>query len=217
MSPLPQELVDRWQRRSENSPGEGTVYWHILLGDNAGLRNIVEQAQDRLSKFPHLHLTPLRWLHITTLIAGSTDDINDTDMAEMLAAARSRLSTTAPIRVIFQRIFYHPEAIVLGLHPQEALAPVREAALAATHTATGRENAVSGCIPPWMPHVTLCYSTGRQSARPIIAALGTEMPACAVSIRSLSLVVQRGPERLWDWHHIGTAQLGAALTCGELL
>jgi hypothetical protein len=30
-----------------------------------------------------------------------------------------------------------------------------------------------------------------------------------VGIESVSLVVQRGPERLWDWHHIGTAWLGA--------
>ena len=204
MSPLPQELVDRWQRRSDNRPGEGTVYWHILLGENTGLRNIVEQAQERLSSFPRLHLTPLRWLHITTLIAGSADDIDDNDMAEMLAAARSYLSKTAPITVTFRRIFYHPEAIVLGVHPLEALAPIREAALAAT----GQENRVPGRVQPWMPHVTLCYSTGCQPAEPIIAALGKELPAHDVTIESLSLVVQRGPERLWNWHHVGAARLG---------
>lgn len=208
MSPLPQELVDRWQRRSDNRPGEGTVYWHILLGDNTGLRNIVEQAQERLSNFPHLHLTPLRWLHITTLIAGSTDDIDDNDMVKMLAAARSSLTKTAPIRITLRRIIYHPEAIVLGVHPREALAPIREAALVATHAAIGRHGGASTCIQQWMPHVTLCYSTGRQPADPIIAALGKELPAHEATIRSLTLVVQRGPERLWDWHHIGTAHLG---------
>lgn len=216
MSPLPQEFVDRWRRRSDNKPGEGTVYWHILLGDNTGLRNIVEQAQQRISNFPHLHLTPLRWLHITTLIAGSTNDINDNNMAEMLAAARSYLAETAPIRVTLQRIIYHPEAIVLGVHPQEALAPIRDAALAATHAAVGQENGTSACLQPWMPHATLCYSTGRQPTRPIIAALGTELPAYEVNIRFLSLVIQRGPERLWQWHHVGAAQLGAALIRDEL-
>jgi 2'-5' RNA ligase len=207
MSPLPQELVDRWQNRSDSDPGEGTVYWHILLGDNLGLRTIVEQAHARLSKFSGLHLTPLRWLHITTLIAGSTDEIDDSDMSQMLAAAGSTLTDKAPIQVTFRTVFYHPEAIVLSVHPREALAPIQDAARAATCAVTGRDGNVSGCIQPWMPHVTLCYSTGRQPAEPIIAALGKELPACAVSIRSLSLVVQRGPERLWDWHHVGTARL----------
>src|ERR1051326_3004268 len=205
MSPLPLELVDRWQRRSDNRPGEGTVYWHILLGDNTGLRNIVEQAQDRLSNFPHLHLTPLRWLHITTLVAGSTDDIDDNDMSAMLSTARAHLSKTNPIRVTFRRVFYHPEAIVLGVHPQKALSPIREAALVATYTATGRHGGVSASIQPWTAHVTLCSSPGRQPAKPIIAALGRELPTHEATIHSLSLVVQRGPERLWDWHHVGTA------------
>jgi 2'-5' RNA ligase len=169
---------------------------------------MVEDAQDRLSKFSGLHLTPLRWLHITTLIAGSTDDIDDSDMSEMLTEARSLLSGMTPIRVTFRRIFYHPEAIVLGIHPQEALAPIQETALAATRAVTGHDGKALACAQPWMPHVTLCYSTGRQPAEPIIAALGKELPACDVSIQSLSLVVQRGPERLWDWHHIGTARLG---------
>jgi 2'-5' RNA ligase len=207
MSPLPQQLVDRWQHRSENGPGEGTVYWHILLGDNAELRSMAEKAHGRLAKFSGLHQTPLRWLHITALIAGPTDEIEDSGMSGMLAEARTLLSDTAPIKVTFSRVLYHPEAIVLGVYPQRALEPIHEAALAATRAVTGRDK-VSDCKQSWKPHVTLCYSTSRQPAEPIIAALGKELPTCEISVQSLSLVVQRGPERLWDWHHIGTARLG---------
>lgn len=207
MSPLPQELVDRWQDRREDSPEEGTAYWHILLGDNAELRSMAEKARARLAEFPDLHQTPLRWLHITTLIAGSADEIGDSGMSEMLAEVRALLLDTAPIEVTFGRVLYHPEAIALGVYPQEALAPIRQAALAATRAVTGRDGNVSDSIQPWKPHVTLCYSTGRQPVEPIIAALGKELPTCKVSVQSLSLIVQRGPERLWDWHHIGTARL----------
>jgi 2'-5' RNA ligase len=207
MSPYPQELIDRWHNRSEDSPGEGTVYWHILLGENQELRSIVAKAHDRLSKFSGLHLVPLRWLHITTHIAGRANQIDDNDLPQMVEAARTALTGTAPIQVTFQSVFYHPEAIVLGARPQEALTPIRQAALAATQAVTGKDNTASERTQQWMPHVTLCYSTGRQPTAPIIAALGTDLPACQVSIQSLSLVVQRGPERLWDWHHIGTAHL----------
>ena len=208
MSPLPEELVDRWQHRSENGPEEGTVYWHILLGDNTELRSMTEHARVRLAKFSHLHQTPFRWLHITTLVAGPTDEIGDSGMSGMLAEATALLSGTAPIKITLGRVLYHPEAIVLDVYPHEALAPIHQAALAATRSVTGQDGNVSGPVQPWHPHVTLCYSAGRQPAEPIIASLGKELPACEVSVRSLSLVVQRGPERLWDWQHIGSARLG---------
>lgn len=210
MSPLPQELVDRWQYRRENSPGQGTVYWHILLGDNTELRSIAEKARARLAKFPDLHQTPLRWLHVTTLIAGSAEEIGDSGLSRMLTEARTLLSDTAPIDISLSRVLYHPEAIVLDVHPQEALGPIRQAAHAATRAVMGRDARVSDSIELWKPHVTLCYSTGRQPAGPVIAALGKELPTCEVSVRSLSLVVQRGPERLWNWHHIGSAHLGGS-------
>ena len=148
MSPLPQELVDRWQHRSENGPGEGTVYWHILLGDNAGLRNMAEKAQARLAKFSGLHQTPLRWLHITTLIAGPADEIGDSGMSRMLAEARALLSDAAPIKVTLSRVLYHPEAIVLDVYPQEALAPIHKAAL-------GRHRAVTGQHELSAPHAAM--------------------------------------------------------------
>ena len=209
MSPLPQELVDRWRHRTENAPGEGTVYWHILLGDSTELRSMTEQARARLAKFSHLHQTPLRWLHITTLVAGPADEIGDNGMSGMLAEARALLSGVAPVKITLSRVLYHPEAIVLDVHPHGALAPIHQAALDATRAVTGQDGKVSGSAQPWHPHVTLCYSTGRQPAEPIIASLGKELPACEVSVRSLSLVVQRGPERLWDWRNIGSARLGA--------
>ena len=65
--------------------------------------------------------------------------------------------------------------------------------------------------PQWTPHLTLCYSTGEQPAAPVIAALGKALPPCAVTIDQLSLVVQNGPEQLWDWRVVGTARLLGAL------
>ena len=61
----------------------------------------------------------------------------------------------------------------------------------------------------WMPHLTVCYSTGEQPAAPVIAELGKAIPACEVTIDRISLVVQNGPEQLWDWRIAGAARLGA--------
>ena len=72
-------------------------------------------------------------------------------MSGMLAEARALLSGTAPIKVTFSRVLYHPEAIVLDVYPHGALAPIHQAALAATRAVTGRDDKVSGSTQPWKP------------------------------------------------------------------
>jgi hypothetical protein len=49
------------------------------------------------------------------------------------------------------------------------------------------------------PHITICYSTSSQPAKPIVDVLGTRLPGCDIDISALSLVIQHGPERAWDW------------------
>jgi hypothetical protein len=51
-------------------------------------------------------------------------------------------------------------------------------------------------------------TTPRQPAEPIVSALGHELPGCEVQISAVSLVIQRGPERHWDWDPMATARFG---------
>ena len=52
--------------------------------------------------------------------------------------------------------------------------------------------------------MTLCYSTANQPAQPIIEALGKRLHERDISVSSLSLVIQDGPERDWNWTTVGT-------------
>lgn len=210
MSPLPSKFVDRWQNRPEVGPAQGAVYWHLLLGSHSQLRKVAGGAQERLSEFTGLHMTPLEWLHITTLIAGSTDEITDDQMSLMLADAARSLSQVNPIAVTLEHVIYHPEAILLDVRPNQSLMPLLEAARSATHAVLGRDGVNGTAASSWIPHVTLCYSTADQPAAPIISALGKRLPSCEVTIEALSLVIQRGPERLWNWHPVGSARLYGA-------
>ena len=47
-------------------------------------------------------------------------------------------------------------------------------------------------------------STAEQPARPLIDVLGMELPSCDIQISAVQLVIQHGPERLWDWIVIST-------------
>lgn len=215
MSPLPVRFTDRWGDSREAPSFQDVVCWHLLLGDQAPVRALARDAQQRLARFSGLHMTPLRWLHITVLLAGTTSEITQGSMNEMLRRARRSLSETAPVTVTLKRVLYHSEGIALDVSRAAALSAVFEAAQAATGEVTGpvEESPASS----WTPHMTLCYSTGQQPAAPVIATLGKELPGCEVTIDKLSLVIQRGPELLWDWHPVGTAGLlGARHGTGQL-
>jgi 2'-5' RNA ligase len=208
MSPFPTQMRDRWQNRTEPEPGHGTIYWHMLFHDHPQVRATVKEAQDRLSGFAGLHMTPAKWLHMTALIAGTTDQVSPDQTAAMLFAATQTLSSVRPIPVTLGRVMYHPEAIMLGIRPERALDPILEAVQNATRRATDSVGTINGSLPSWTPHVTVSYSTAEQPAGPIIATLGKELPGCEVVVSAVSLVIQWGPERLWDWEPVGTVQLG---------
>jgi 2'-5' RNA ligase len=159
-------------------------------------------------------MTPPEWLHVTILRAGTADTMTQNDMSRMLARAQAELTRTAPVTVTLQRVFYHPEAIVLGVSPGSALAPVLAAARTATREVRGSDAAEDN---EFAPHLTLCYSTEEQPAAPVIAELGKTIPPCEVTIGELSLVVQDGPEDQWNWRVAGSARLLGGLDASGAL
>jgi 2'-5' RNA ligase len=154
-------------------------------------------------------MVPLRWLHATVLLVGRAADLTRADLDQMLAKARLKLSGITSETVTLGRVIYHPEGIVLPMTPASALAPVFEAAQAATLEVTGSSGVTSIPGPSWVPHMTLCYSTSQQPAAPIISALGKALPSHEITIDKLSLVIQHGPALSWDWSPVGAVHLGS--------
>jgi 2'-5' RNA ligase len=204
VSPLPREMADRWRSRPEPGPDQAQLYWHILMKDQPEVRGLAALAQQRLARFPGLHFTPPERLHSTVLRVGPADGIAVASIGEMIEQARQGLSAVPPVSVSFGRVLYHPEAITLGIQPAGALDAVFDAVQEAAQSAVGKPEDAAG----WMPHVTVAYSTAIQSATPIIAALGRELPECQITVNSVSLIAQQGAERHWDWHQVAQVQLG---------
>ena len=207
MNGLPAEMIDRWQDRPEPAPGEGLIYWHMLVGMNPDVIALAREARRKLAPFTGLHLTPYAWLHMTALIAGSASEISDEQIGQMATAAGRRFADVPPITVTVGKFLFHSEAIMLAAQPAEALLSVLEAVREATQEVPDSPGR-AGSKLPWNPHITIAYSTARQPAAPIIAALGRSLPERKVEIRTVSLVNQRGPERSWDWHPEATIRFG---------
>jgi hypothetical protein len=88
-------------------------------------------------------------------------------------------------------VLYHPEAIILAVEPVDTLHAIRRSIDSATSMVIGGE-ADEGATARWVPHMTVGYSTASQPADPIIAALGTSIPARRLVVEAVTLVVQWG-------------------------
>jgi 2'-5' RNA ligase superfamily len=143
---------------------------------------------------------------MTTLVAGPADHFSQDQLRQMIKVASVKLADTPAVTVTVGGIVYHPEAIMLDVKPKRALASVHDAVQAATRAVTGGHD-LDGTPPRWIPHVTICYSTAEQAMAPIIAALGPDQRECRIRISTVSLVIQHGPERIWDWRTAGTVRL----------
>ncbi|HEV2966966.1 MAG TPA: hypothetical protein VG009_02595 [Candidatus Dormibacteraeota bacterium] len=95
---------------------------------------------------------------------------------------------------------------VVQRHAKRALTSIHDAAQAATRAVTG-SNDPDDDSPRWIPHITVCYSTAEQAMAPIIAALGPRARECQIQISTVSLVIQHGPERLWNRRTVGAVYL----------
>jgi 2'-5' RNA ligase len=206
VSPLPARFTGRWDNPCRQSYDD-TVCWHLLLGGDPAVQAAVTVARQRLAGFTGLHMTPPEWLHVTVLRVGTADLVTQDNMSRMLARAQASLARIAPVTVTLRRVFYHPEAITLSVSPRSALFPVLATARIATREVLGTDAADGEEDDEWAPHMTLCYSATEQPAAPVIAALGQTLPAREVTITEMSLVVQDGPEELWNWQIAGNARL----------
>jgi 2'-5' RNA ligase len=199
-------MEDHWARQPGADPARTQLMWFMLLGDNPEVTELVRTAQDRLAGLPGLDLVPPEWLHMTTLIAGFSDEITAGQVDAMADHARRHLARTRPVPVTLGRILYHPRAVMLDARPYEALEPVLRIAQEATRLATGKDGRLYH--EPWIPHITVAYSNMIRPAAPVIEALGRELPRRDVTISSISLISQ-APEHQWIWHPVTDVQFGS--------
>jgi 2'-5' RNA ligase len=201
-------MTNRWEFRTEPEPGQGWLYWHILFRDQPQVAALASIGQERLASVQGLHFTPREWLHITTLVPGLAENFTSSEIDDMIAYARRMLSGCPPIQITLGRVLYHPEAITLGVKPDGALDPLRKVIWQATSAVIGGNKELQH--QPWIPHITLAYSTAHQPAGHIIDALGRELPACKAVINSICLVVQEGAECLWNWCILDEVRFGVS-------
>jgi 2'-5' RNA ligase len=208
VSPLPAQMEDHWSLLPGVDPRRARLMWFMRVGDNPQVAELVRLGQGRLTGLAGLDLVPREWLHMTTLIAGFTDEISSGQTEAMAGQARRLLAGTPPVTVTLGRVLYHARAVMLAAQPPSALEPVLHTVQEATRIATERDGELH--YEPWTPHVTLAYGNSVRPAGPVIEALGRDLPPQQVAISSISLVSQ-APEHLWTWRLVAEIPFGTGL------
>ena len=205
MSPLPERLRDRWANRIEPADDTGAVYWHVLIGADPVARAAAADVRLGLQNRRGLHLTPLEWLHMTLFVVGYTDSIDSEQLVHAIHEARDKVDGSRPIEVSTGRVLYHPEAIMLAVEPLKPLRALRDQIEAASSSAFPSSQVPSS--ETWIPHITVAYSTTAQPAAPIIEEVGVSVSKREFVIDEVSLVIQWGSERKWNWQTVGRVKL----------
>ncbi|GAA2636165.1 hypothetical protein GCM10010411_89160 [Actinomadura fulvescens] len=177
---------------------------HILLHDQPDARDVVRQCQDKLAG---LDMVPEEWLHMTTQIVGFADEISSTEVEQMIHETRLRFAALAPVAVQLGRLWFHSEAVMLGIHPPQDLDPVREAIRDAVAESVRVHQLADE--PEWTPHVSVAYSHGDGPAEPVLDALAARPEPRALRVHEVHLVEQVRVGRLYPW------DVRTALTVGR--
>lgn len=188
--------------------------WHVTFAGLPAVRRLAAQAQARLAGLPGLDLVPARWLHLTMQGVGFTDEVPDTDLTAIVAAARRHLATTAPPRVRIGPAHVAAEGVLLDVAPTDGLTQVRNglrAAIAETWSAAAVPDPAG-----WMPHISVAYSRTTGLARPYELALSGDSATADVVIRAVQLIMLGRDAHLYEWADHTTVPLPATSTAEDL-
>ncbi len=203
------QVRNHTRRREGWHSGRTSYAWLLPLGDQPGLRHLVNQYQYALRDLPGFDPVPLEWMHVLVQDVGFTDEVPEAGTATLLDAARTRLAGTPPMPLTFQDAVVLPESLALPARPEAALDDLRSA-LRDVST-----DAVAGETLPGEPeetdrHVSLAYPTADGPAVFAAAVLdATEVEAATVHVPSVSLVrLTRDHSSGSEWETIDRVEFG---------
>ncbi len=201
-----ERMRDHWWWRPGWRAGRRFYTWHITFGDDTDLHELVKKYQAALD-MSGVDLIPSEWLHLTMQGVGFTDEVDETDVKQIVQAARQRCADLAPFEVTFERPLVEPEAIMFRVTPAEPVRRLRAAIREAIADVWGADNVPEA--EGFAPHVSLAYSNADGPAQPFIDALGgVRAEPVTVTVRAAQLIVLNRDERMYRWTTYATVPLG---------
>jgi 2'-5' RNA ligase len=200
-----QTLRDHWWWRPGMRPGRRMLLWHLLVDDQPEVRALAGRFRERLAGLGGLDPVPDEWLHMTTQIVGFADEIPRAEVEAMTSAVAGAFRSLPPVTVRIGRLYVYDEGVALGIEPERALDPVRDAireGIAQTVTAHHLDDQ-----PDWTPHLSVAYSNSDGPTAPVFEALAEAPEHCELTVRQAHLVAQVRDGHLYRWEPITAVPL----------
>lgn len=183
--------------------------WLLPLANQPGLRKLVNDYQYALRDLPGFDLVPLEWMHILVQEIGFTDEVDESQLEPLLAAARTRLASVLPLTLAFHHAVVLPESLSLPAEPQSTVLELRGAVREVTAEVIG-ELKLPAEPEDIDKHVSLAHSTTDGPAIFAIATLGsTAVEPSVAKVPALSLVKLNRDHSCSEWETIAEVSLGA--------
>lgn len=190
-------MADHWWWRPGWTPGRRLYTWHLTFEDAGDVHRYMAAHRAALRHLDGLDLVPDQWLHLTMQALGFTDEVTETDIEAITAAARQRIAQLPAFDLTLRTMEVTPQAVMVFAEPAEPVQAVRTALREAIAEVWSEvpENAER-----FAPHVTIAYSRATGPAEPVhqaVRALKTT-PATARLTRAQLLILHRD-NRMYEW------------------
>jgi 2'-5' RNA ligase len=155
------------------------LYWYLTFEDQPGLRSLFEEVEDDLRQVASIDVVPPSWLHLTLLEVGFADEVTQSEMDDLVTAARS-VTALLPLALELGPISTMTDAVVLPV-ASEPLVVLQGLLAEGLRTSRAVEPDPEG----FWPHVSLAYTNIDCLRDDVMGALGN------VAERTTALTVPR--------------------------
>lgn len=202
-------LSDHWYARPGWSTTSRYLTWHLLPDEAPELHETVARYHRVLSALPGIDLVPPQWLHVTVQGVGFADDVTETNVRAVTAAAARRLTGMPAVELTFAPAAVHHEGVLLDAAPVEPVGALRSALRAAIADVQSPQRVDGGDADPVWPHLSLAYAHAPVPAAPLLDAVAS-VDAAPVLVRfaHVSLIELRRAGRLYCWDPVAEVPLG---------
>jgi 2'-5' RNA ligase len=202
------ETRDHWWWRPGWKVGRGLYAWHITFANQPAVRDFAATYTPTLDALPMLDQIPTQWLHLTMQPIGFTDEVGQSDINTIVAAARDRCAELDPFPVTLGPIWVDPEALALPARPTEPLIRLRATVRQAIADVRGSDR-VPEPADGWIPHVSLAYANTAGPAELIFQTLAA-LPKQTINfeVAAVTLIDINRDHKMYEWTDVATVSLG---------
>jgi len=184
--------------------------FNILLDDQPDVIRMVNEYAPLLVQEGLYPSIPAKWLHMTILRVGLTDDYTEDEMYRTADILAPKLATLKLPQLSFDSWWQWGGNIVFHISPHDDIVPVYNAVIESLRQVVGNDRTARTPHGNFIPHVSLAYTKDHHNEMKIIEVLSqSNIKPARFYAKSLSLLRQRPTDDgHYEWQIVKDMPIG---------